>query len=118
MTREEIEQLNEIEPYCFETDREEQQFNVGLKYGLSIADANPKSPWISVEDDLPCNHEELISSNPVGYSQETTFVLVFDITGSIVKSMMVNDSGKWEWVRWPALYWMPIPEPPKMEIKL
>lgn len=29
MTRQEIEQLNEVEPYCFETDREEQWFNEG-----------------------------------------------------------------------------------------
>lgn len=88
-------------------------YQEGFVAGVKWADKNPKSPWISVDEDLPCNHKELMSSNPVGYSQETTFVLAFDITGSIVKSMMVNDSGKWEWVRWPALYWMPIPELPK-----
>ena len=38
MTREEIEQLNEVEPYCFETDREERWYRVGLQEGLSIAD--------------------------------------------------------------------------------
>ena len=42
MTRQEIEQLNEVEPYCFETDREEQWYRVGLQEGLSIADANQK----------------------------------------------------------------------------
>ena len=62
LTREDIEELNDIEPYCFETDREEQWFNVGLQYGLDVADANPKSPWISVEDDLPCNHKELLEN--------------------------------------------------------
>ena len=36
MTREEIEQLNEVEPYCFETDREEQWYRVGLQEGLNI----------------------------------------------------------------------------------
>lgn len=56
MTREEIEQLNEVEQYCFETNREEQYYRVELQERLSIADANPKSPWISVEDDLPCNN--------------------------------------------------------------
>ena len=30
LTREDIEELNDIEPYCFETDREDQWFNVGL----------------------------------------------------------------------------------------
>ena len=60
MSREEIEQLNEAEPYCFETAREEQWFNVGLQQGLATADDNPKSSWISVDDDLPCNHKELM----------------------------------------------------------
>ena len=64
MTREEIEQLNELEPYCFETEREEQWCKVGLKEGLETADAYPKSsPWISVEDDLPCYHGELTHLN-------------------------------------------------------
>ena len=50
MTRQEIEQLNEVEPYCFKTDREEQWYRVGLQEGLSIADENPKLPWISVNE--------------------------------------------------------------------
>ena len=41
ITREYIEQLNDIEPYCFETDREEWGFNIGLKHGLEAADAEP-----------------------------------------------------------------------------
>ena len=53
MTRQEIEQLNEVEPYCFETDREEQWYRVGLQEGLNIADANPKSPWIDYEKEKP-----------------------------------------------------------------
>ena len=62
LTREDIEELNNIEPCCFETDREEQWFNVGLQYGLDVADSDPISPWISVEDDLPCNHKELMEN--------------------------------------------------------
>lgn len=38
MTREEINELNVVEPYCFETDGEEQWFNVGLKAGLDIGE--------------------------------------------------------------------------------
>ena len=38
MTREEINELNVIEPNCFENDREEQWYNVGLKEGLKVAD--------------------------------------------------------------------------------
>ena len=33
-------------------------FSVGAKW----ADFNPKSPWISVEDDLPCNHKEFLNA--------------------------------------------------------
>lgn len=38
MTREEINEINVIEPNCFENDREEQWYNVGLKEGLKVAD--------------------------------------------------------------------------------
>ena len=51
MTREEIKKLNVVEPNCFETDREKQWYEVGLKEGLETADDSPR--WISVEDDLP-----------------------------------------------------------------
>lgn len=48
MTREEIEQLYVEEPNCFETDREEQWYKVGLKEGLAAADSHPQ--WIPVEE--------------------------------------------------------------------
>lgn len=41
MTREDIEQLNVLVPYCFETDQEEHWYNIGLKHGLEIADEEP-----------------------------------------------------------------------------
>ena len=62
MTREDIEKLNAVEPYCFESDKEELWYNIGLKNGLEIADEFPQSSWISVKDDLPCNHEELLEN--------------------------------------------------------
>ena len=43
--------------------------------GAEWADANPKSPWISVNDDLPCNHEELMVKDEKG-RWETKRVLV------------------------------------------
>lgn len=108
MTREEIEQLNEVEPYCFETDREEQWYRVGLQEGLSIADANPKSPWISVDDDLPCNHKELIHSN------YTDRVLVSSKNGYVEVAFMCIIEDAWEWNNLITVsYWMPIPELPK-----
>ena len=105
MTREEIEQLNEVEPYCFETAREERWYRVGLQEGLNIADENPKSPWISVEEDLPCNHKELIHSN------YTDRVLVSSRNGYFEVAFMCIIEDAWEWNNLITVsYWMPIPK--------
>ena len=109
MTRQEIEQLNEVEPYCFETDREEQWYRVGLQEGLSIADANPKSPWISVDDDLPCNHKELIS----GEDKRNTIHVFVLVRGLVVLSRMEKFEGEWHWITDDPTYWMIIPKLPK-----
>ena len=37
----------------------------GFEGGIKWADEHPKSPWISIKDDLPCNHEELIIDTPL-----------------------------------------------------
>lgn len=42
MNREEIEQLNTVRPYSFETDREEWWYNIGLIDGLETADEQPR----------------------------------------------------------------------------
>lgn len=91
----------------------------GFEGGVKWADANPKSPWISVEDDLPCNHEELIITGNY-YKKETINVITIDKHEIIDNYMVLCDGGKWEWkygVK--PYYWMPIPELPKeKEIKL
>ena len=74
--RQDIEVLNEVRPYCFESDREEQWFKVGLQYGLDAADAEPLSQWISVEKDLPCNHEELLENE--NYTKKVLVVLAWN----------------------------------------
>lgn len=111
MTREEIEQLNDVRPYCFETDREEDWYKIGCIDGLDAADANPKSPWISVRDDLPYRHKELLLST--GY--HTVSVFTYKKGGACGIDSMINRSGKWEWEAWKEnyLYWMPIPNLPK-----
>ena len=115
ITREYIEQLNDIEPCCFENDREEQWFSIGLKYGLDIADSNPKSPWISVEDDLPCNHDELFINDD---KKETKTVLSI-INGYIMMSRMYKPKHKWRWdSEEQPTHWFPIPELPKEFNKL
>lgn len=120
MTREEIEKLNEPEPYCFETDREEQWYKVGLREGLETADNNPKSPWISVNDDLPCNHEELMRK-PRIFKPETVEVLVkinhrfnYKTYPLFRVDYMIFDSDKWKWGRnFGITHWMPIPKLPE-----
>lgn len=105
MTREEIEQLSEVEPYCFETDREEQWFNVGLQEGLKIADANPKSPWISVNKKLP----------PEGEYGLSIRVLVLNIDKKISFGRYDYDAERWlgPGRDMEFTHWMLIPESPK-----
>ena len=105
MTRQEIEQLNEVEPCCFETDREERWYRVGLQEGLSIADENPKLPWISVNEKLPPEEEDGLSIK----------VIVASSNGKIHFSRY--DYEMEGWIS-PVLdieftHWMPIPKLPK-----
>lgn len=114
LTREAIEELNDIEPYCFETDREEQWFNIGLQYGLDVADSDPISPWISVKDDLPCNHEELL--DPSCEYNETVIVLTVCGNGYYLNWMKLKRHGEWEWHSVNNVtHWMKLPELPKEE---
>lgn len=115
ITRDYIEKLGYLGPYCFETDREEQCFNVGLKYGLEIADSNPA--WISVEDDLPYNHEELIENEYL--TKKVLVVLAMD-EDPTKKHIEICDMCKfnayWNWqyiAYYHVIYWKPLPELPK-----
>ena len=79
----------------------------GFEAGVKWADKHSKSPWISVKDDLPCNHEELMDGE-----FQTKFVIVS--TNGINKyfELMYNYPPKgWIWSS-EAIpkYWMPIPE--------
>lgn len=88
--------------------------------GTKWADANPKSHWISVEEDLPCNHEEFIETGS-HYLKETIYVITVNKYGIIENNYMIlYDDGKWEW-KYGAnpCYWMLIPKLPKeIEIEL
>lgn len=113
MTREDIEKLNVVEPYCFESDREDQWYQVGLQEGLDVADNHPKSPWISVKDDLPCNNPNFIH---FGF---TNRVLVRDKKGNLFVAYMKRKSKDNEWI-WYGIddnfdlveitHWMYIPD--------
>ena len=77
-------------------------FTVGAKW----ADSHPKSPWISVEDDLPCNHDEL---KPNNYATYKVIVLLND--GRIRETYMFYD--KWVQYGKKITHWKPFIEPPK-----
>ena len=91
---------------------------------LEAADYALNHQWISVDEDLPCNHEELMSKYPFGYKKKTVNVLTFLPNGNVVKDSMGYrekwwngrqwDGEKWEWesLRKPT-HWFPIPKLPK-----
>ena len=77
--------------------------------GAKWADNNPKSPWISVEDDLPCNHEELTHSN---YTDRVIVLARNEFPE--VEFMYKVGEGVWEWTTLKNVsYWMPIPKLPE-----
>ena len=80
--------------------------------GATWADNNPESPWISVKDDLPCNHKELLLSTGC----HTISVFTYKKGGVCGIDNMIIRNGKWEWEAWKEnyLYWMPIPKLPKI----
>ena len=86
-------------------------FTVGAKW----ADSNPKSPWIRVEDDLPCNNPANI------YFGFTTSVLAIDDKNNTFMAFMMKDKdNKWVWDSSHGFafldhitHWMPIPKLPK-----
>lgn len=112
MTREE-EIINAANELC-NSFRGGKTYKLGFEIGVEWADEHPKSPWISVKDDLPCNHEELMAKRLFSYEKETVHVLTLLPGGDIVIDFMVRNRGKWKW--WShhrPTHWFPIPEPPK-----
>ena len=109
MTREEeiIEAASKYSEYEFN----ECAANNGFIKGVQWADKNPKSPWISVKDDLPCNHKELLLSTGC----HTRSVFTYKKGGACNIDNMIIRNGKWGWEAWKEnyLYWMPIPNLPK-----
>ena len=67
-----------------------------------------ENQWISVGDDLPCNHEELLDGNI------TRQVFVRKKNGEYDISFMINFT-RWELINRfeNVTHWMPIPKLPK-----
>ena len=83
--------------------------------GAKWADKHPKSPWISVNDDLPCNHSDLVLTyNGIPFSTKRVLVMT-DVHTLFLCEMKKDDRG-WIWnysTKDKIVYWFPIPEPPK-----
>ena len=75
-----------------------------------------ENQWVNVEDDLPCNHEELLERN-----NETVLVIV-KCKRFINVDYMILYGERWIWLGHndcDITRWMPIPQLPKeQEIKL
>ena len=74
-------------------------FLEGAEYALN-------NQWISVNDDLPCNHDEL---KPNSYATYKVIVLLND--GRIRETYMFYD--KWVQYGKKITHWKPFIEPPK-----
>ena len=62
--------------------------------------------WISVEDDLPCNHKELLNAE---YQTKEVFILKSGGFPDI--DYMLKIDGKWVWFEYKSPeFWMPIPK--------
>ena len=67
-----------------------------------------ENQFISVEDDLPCNHEELLIGGTL-----TKGVIIRNPDGSVDFSLMYLNV-EWKWVSEDKpTHWFPIPELPK-----
>ena len=61
---------------------------------LEAADYALNNQWISVEDDLPCNHKELV----VKGTPYTKRVMVIEDGGYYFDLMVLSNNGEWKWL--------------------
>ena len=74
---------------------------------LEAANYALNNQWISVEDDLPCNHKELV----VKGTPYTKRVMVIEDGGYYFDLMVLSNIGEWKWLySFHLTHWMPIPD--------
>lgn len=83
---------------------------------LEAADYALNNQWISVDEDLPCNHNELICSKEISEGTETVDVFAMNEYGNIWDDYMVYENGKWRWNDFGPDFWMVLPKLPKLGI--
>lgn len=78
--------------------------------GAEWADTYPMTPWISVEDDLPCNHEEMYHMSESLICTDRVLTLVDNVP--VIMCMVFNEkTGGWDWSKpLNVRYWMKIPK--------
>ena len=65
--------------------------------------------WISVEDDLPYNHKDLmLNDNEVTEGSETRFVFIVDKNNNVCHDCMIYKNGKWGWKSYCHSYYIPV----------
>ena len=72
-----------------------------------------ENQWISVEEDLPCNHKELVHGTEISEGTETVEVFAVNEYGSIWEDYMLYENGKWRWNDFEPDFWMLAPKLPK-----
>ena len=81
-------------------------FLEGAKFAL-------ENQWISIDDDLPFNHLELICCPEIDEGTETINVFARNKYGDIWDDYMVYKKGSWRWHDFEPAYWMIAPKLPK-----
>ena len=78
--------------------------------GAEWADTYPMTPWISVEDDLPCNHEEMYHMSESLICTDRVLTLVDNVP--VIMCMVFNEKTEgWDWSKpLNVRYWMRIPK--------
>lgn len=87
----------------------------GFQAGAQWADGNPKSPWISVKDKLPCDDKDMVMEYVAGLETRTKKVCVLLENGftDITYMYRLPPCG-WHWnIRDTITHWFPIPKLPK-----
>ena len=78
-------------------------FLEGAKFAL-------ENQWISIDDDLPCNHLEMICYSEIDEGTETITVFARSEYGDIWSDYMVYKNSKWRWNNFEPAYWMIVPK--------
>ena len=74
-----------------------------------------RNQWINVDEDLPCNHKELICGTEISEGTETIEVFAISKSGLIWNDYMIYVNSKWRWNgnEFEPDYWMIAPKLPK-----